>query len=120
MESESQDAMLDMATKSTTTKSTTASAIAISGNAVGNGTTFVVGLITDLIVVAVCFIIHWWFKRQYPIMMVGNEYAGIAPKGPHIPSHEGFFGWMRVSYAVTLEDVWDSAGLDHAMLLQFT
>jgi len=87
----------------------------VSGNGVGNLPIFITGIITDLMIILVCLCMFTYFSGKYPIIYQDNHLKGFAPS--EVPA--GTFGWCKASWNVTLDEVWNSAGLDHAMLLEF-
>jgi hypothetical protein len=86
----------------------------VSANGVGNLKVFITGVITDAIVCIVCLCLFMTWSKQHPIMYKDNVLKGIAPEVP-----EGLFGFAKASWNLDIDQAWNSAGLDHAMLLEF-
>lgn len=60
-------------------------------------------------------------KSVVPVKYDGNIRSGVVDKVvPEIQKPEGYFGWFHASLALTTEQVQDCAGLDNAMLLEFS
>jgi len=93
-----------------------ASVSGVGANGKGNLAIFITGIITDLVVVIVCCIIFASASKAYPIIFQDNVLKGTAPG--EVPP--GFFGWASASWNLTVDEAWNSAGLDHAMLLEYT
>lgn len=93
---------------------------AASGGASFNLQVFMTGLVTNGVIALICFILFAAASRAYPIMYLGNTIKnGNTPQSVDEFMQGGFFNWAHASWNLTLEDAWEAAGLDHAMLLEY-
>jgi hypothetical protein len=131
---------------SKTTKTTTASASGVGANGVGNLPTFITGLCTDFIVIAICVYLFSSFSARYPILFgkgtmnptKGGDEPEQVPEtvitkmnrirdypmfekedGKWMPCNKYYFDFARVSWNLDYNDIAGSAGLDKAMLIMF-
>jgi len=107
------------------TSSVDSANLGISANGVGNLPIFLTGMLTDFIILFICFCIFVAGSRRYPLVYFGNtiQYEGTdrsTPKTVDQFMSLGIFNFMKASWALTFDDVWKTAGLDHAQILEFT
>lgn len=85
-------------------------------NAVGDLAVFLTGLVTNSLIVAGIVVAFSVVRRRNPIVYAGNTLLG---KVPFEPSND-FFGWVSASLSLQIEDIIECAGLDQALLIEFT
>ncbi|CAK9093548.1 CSC1-like protein At4g02900 [Durusdinium trenchii] len=85
-------------------------------NAAGDLTTFLTGLMTNSAMIAACVVAFIVLKSRYPKMFAYNSISG---KVPDTPADDNF-SWVSSSEKKVHEEHRKYAGLDHAMLLEFT
>mmetsp|Transcript_31269 Transcript_31269/g.68508 ORF Transcript_31269/g.68508 Transcript_31269/m.68508 type:complete len:859 (-) Transcript_31269:347-2923(-) len=95
---------------------TAAEVTGVAANSVGDLKIFLYGIGIDLALCLGCVIGFSYLRRVYPQVYQSNIEDMTAPR----PSPDDtFFGWVRASWKVKLDDVVEARGLDQAMLLEF-
>lgn len=88
----------------------------LQGNAVSDGTVMWVAVASSGIVTLLCFMAVAVMRHRHPVVYEHNAMVGQAPFSPPRTS----LGWITASWAINLDDVAETVGLDNAMLLEFT
>jgi len=95
-------------------------AAGVKGNAKGNFKIFITGLVVDAVITGLCLVLFSLWRKWYPIMFKDNVLKGHTNMNrQHTDVPDGFFGWARASWSVSIDDTWNTAGLDHAMMLEY-
>jgi len=85
-------------------------------NSVGDLPVFLTGLVTNSMMIVTFFIVFSVLRRRIPLVYAGKVHTSTVPFEPS----DTFFGWVTASFALRLDDVIEYAGLDQAMMLEFT
>eukprot|EP00931_Biecheleriopsis_adriatica_P121216 TRINITY_DN96303_c0_g1_i1.p1 TRINITY_DN96303_c0_g1~~TRINITY_DN96303_c0_g1_i1.p1 ORF type:complete len:766 (+),score=167.00 TRINITY_DN96303_c0_g1_i1:113-2410(+) len=74
---------------------------------------FGVAVLTSVLISASSVLAAWWLRGRFPTV--------FRRQGPTLEEpRRSLFGWAVASFRVTVDDVIDDAGLDQAMLLEFS
>jgi len=97
----------------TTSKETAAAETGVSANAVGDGISFMISLGTYCGMIVACFLFFSCARLSYSKAYLNNSKTRLLPSST-------FFGWIGDSLKLTTPQVIQIAGIDHAMLLDYS
>lgn len=96
---------------------TRAEVLAVTLNAEGDMLAFLAGLAVATFAICGCVVLFMLLHNRFPQVYCNNLASNPEPLNTIPP---GSFGWVRAAWAVDTASVMKSAGLDQAMLIEFT
>jgi hypothetical protein len=102
-------------------KESTASEITgVTLNAVGDGIAFLTALATNIAMVLGFLLFFILVRKWYPLIYSYNARKDTPNECPKLEAEDTKFGWFQSTWSQRISEITEHAGLDQAMLIQFT